>query len=84
MAQTSRCSLHGGSYKPPLGVCLHVCAIYSQSTLCGPGFDDLLRWIYDSRPVGEDPLLDVGQLDRLDRLLSQGELQLLSHPIPIL
>ena len=29
MAQTSRCPLHGGSYKPPLGVC----AIYSQSIL---------------------------------------------------
>ena len=29
MAQTPRCTLNGGSFKPPLGVC----TIYSQSTI---------------------------------------------------
>ena len=29
MAQTSKCPLHGGSYKPPLGVY----AIYSETTV---------------------------------------------------
>ena len=45
MAQTPRCPVDGGPYKPPLGVC----AIYSQSTIsaCSEG-DERTVWTVNS------------------------------------